>query len=169
MNKKWRHFYVALWDNHVFTSTGLASRPFNSVITVTNNSLKMHSQGELLTSCHSLIGCHVTRHDFEGSSDLLYSITLLQYALSNNLFNKGANKYFDLVMLWRESDEEITSWCVTPQPRYQSYITTALKGMYSWQQGEKPFYSINTTTYWCSVIEKSGRDMNQWLNIEWSI
>lgn len=140
MNKKWRHFYVALWDNHLYTSTRLASRPFNSVIRVTNNSLKMHSQGELLTSCHSRIGCRViiTRHDFKGSSDLLYSITLLQYAFCINLLIREhgwLTVCFDLLMLRRESDEE-TTWCVTPQRRYQSYRTTALKGIYSWQQGE---------------------------------
>lgn len=126
----------------------------------------MHSQGELLTPCHSRIGCHVTRHDFEGSPDLLYSITFLQYALCINLFNKKArltDRVFDLVMLWRESDEETTSWCVTPQPRYRSYRTTALKGMYSWQQGKKFVYSINTTTYWCSVIELSGWDTSNWI------
>lgn len=138
MNKKWRLFYVALWDNHLYTSTRLASRPFNSVIRVSNNSLKMHIQEELLTHCHSRIGCHLTTYVFEGSSDLLYSITLLQYAFCINLLIREhgwLTVCFDLLMLRRESDEE-TTWCVTPQRRYQSYRTTALKGIYSWQQGE---------------------------------
>lgn len=87
----------------------------------------MHSQGELLTPCHSRIGCHVTRHDFEGSPDLLYSITFLQYALCINLFNKKArltDRVFWLghaVARVRWGDHILMRNTTTTLPKLQNY------------------------------------------------
>lgn len=63
-------------DNHLYTSTRLASWPFNFVIRVNHNSLQMHSQEEPLTPGHFpwFAPCDATR------LYLLYSTSSLQYA-----------------------------------------------------------------------------------------